>query len=412
MSLEGFSKKGMELGDNPEGISETKNDLNQQYINTIKRLALQKMKNDILFEGTLGATIRKFSSLGLDVSRESILKDIQDEIYRQNPSFGLSTNEIRQKVLSSVDSNRQERESVNYQNDVEKLRNNLGSIFESSTTKEQRPVDIPSTIPREPAIQSVREYDIPINNFSQINEQSVQQAPLHTEQEIHEQLRQAQEEINQKLEWAKQQPNEPTMTFTGNLEKLSDDVKKRIIQQMESRGEVIISSIDNIYQEGNYIVVDAKDNQGRFTGAEFTLDDFTKLVNQPSTIKKTEEISQQPTDNIIEPLMQEQPKVENAQPKQEPIQEHPQQISQNEFEKDLQEQQKQMKTQIINQIMAGMNNAGEFSFGDISMGERMSIMKDVQNKLNAKSMDELQMLLSTYQVQNTQEATMNNGIHR
>ena len=84
MSLEGFNKKGMELGDNSEGISETKNDLNQQYINTIKRLALQKMKNDILFEGTLGATIRKFSSLGLDVSRESILKDIQDEIYRQN----------------------------------------------------------------------------------------------------------------------------------------------------------------------------------------------------------------------------------------------------------------------------------------------------------------------------------------
>ena len=35
MSLEGFNKKGMELGDNSEGISETKNDLNQQYINTI-----------------------------------------------------------------------------------------------------------------------------------------------------------------------------------------------------------------------------------------------------------------------------------------------------------------------------------------------------------------------------------------
>ena len=74
------------------------------------------------------------------------------------------------------------------------------------------------------------------------------------------------------------------MTFTGNLENLSYDVKQRIIKQMESRGEVIISSIDNIYQEGIYIVVDAKDNQGRFTGTEFTLDDFTKLVNQPSTI--------------------------------------------------------------------------------------------------------------------------------
>ncbi len=412
MSLEGFSKKGMELGGNLERISETKNDLNQQYINTIKRLAMQKMKNDILFEGTLGAAIRKFSSLGLDVSKESILKDIQEEIYRQNPSFGLSTDEISQRKLSSVDSNQKERESVNYQTKVEQLKNNLENIFGSSTTKEQRSVDISSTIPREPAIQSAREYEISINNYSQINEQSVQQAPLHTEKEIHEQLDQAQEEIKQKLEWAKQQPNEPTMTFTGNLTNLSDDVKKRIIQQMESRGEVIISEIDKVYQEGNYIVVDAKDNQGRFTGAEFTLDDFTKLVNQPSAITKIEEISQQPTDNIIEPLVQEQPRVENTQSKQETIQEQSQQISQDESEKTLQEQQAQMKNQIINQIMAGMNNAGEFSFGDISIGERMSIMQNAQNKLNAKSMDELQMLLSTYQKQNTQEETMSNGMHR
>ena len=44
-----------------------------------------------------------------------------------------------------------------------------------------------------------------------------------------------------------------------------------------------------------------------------------------------------------------------------------------------------MKDKIINQIMGAMNNAGEFSFGDISMGERMSIMQNVQNKLNAKN---------------------------
>ena len=71
-----------------------------------------------------------------------------------------------------------------------------------------------------------------------------------------------------------------------------------------------------------------------------------------------------------------------------------------------------MKNQIINQIMTGMNNAGEFSFGDISMSERMNIMQNVKNKLNAKSMEELQMLLSTYQEQNVQEETMNSEIHR
>ena len=296
--------------------------------------------------------------------------------------------------------------SVNAENqsEIEQLKSNLGSIFESAPVQEQKPIYNSGTIPREPAIQNTQPYEATINNTSSQINQPVQ-TPVNNEQEIRQQLQQAQEEIKQKLEWAKQQPNEPTMTFTGNLENLSDDVKQRIIKQMESRGEVIISSIDNIYQEGNYIVVDAKDNQGRFTGTEFTLDDFTKLVNQPSTIAKTEEISQQQTDNMIKPPVQEQSI-------QQPIQDQPQQISQDKSEKILQEQQKQMKDQIISQIMAGMNNAGELSFGDISIGERMNIMQNVQNKLNAKSIDELQMLLSTYQEQNIQEETMSNGMRR
>lgn len=397
MSLEGFSKRGMELGNNPEQINETKNDLRQQYLNAIKKLALQKMKNDLLFEGSLGAAMRSLSSLGLKVSKESMLKDIETEVNRQRMSFDIEMPDVSLEVPSI---------NVENQSEINQLKSSLGSIFESSPVQEQKPIYNSGPIPREPAIQSTQLYETTINNNSlQINQQVANQAPVNNEQEIRQQLQQAQAEIRQKLELAKQQPNEPTMTFTGNLENLSDDVKKRIIQQMESRGEVIISSIDNIYQEGNYIVVDAKDNQGRFTGTEFTLDDFIKLVNQPSTITKTEEISQQQTDNMVKPQVQEQPI-------QQPIQEQPQQIIQDESQKILQEQQKQMKTQIINQIIAGMNNAGEFSFGDISMGERMSIMQNVQNKLNAKSIDELQMLLSPYQEQNIQEETMSNGMRR
>lgn len=394
MSLEGFSKKGMELGNNPEQINETKNDLRQQYLNAIKKLALQKMKNDLLFEGSLGAAMRNLSSLGLEVSKESMLKDIETEVNRQRMSFDLEMPSVNIETPNI---------SVENQSEIEQLKNNLGSIFESVPTQEQKPIYNSGSIPREPAVQSPQSYD----NSPQISQPSIEQTEVNNEKEISEQLRQAQEDMKQQLEWAKQQPNEPTMTFTGNLENLSDDVKKRIVQQIESRGEVIISSIDNIYQEGNYIVVDAKDNQGRFTGTEFTLDDFTKLVNQPSTITKTEEIPQQPTENIVKPPVQEQPKFETPQPVQQP-----QQVSQEESERILQDQQAQMKNQIINQIMAGMNNAGEFSFGDISMGERMSIMQNVQNKLSAKSMDELQMLLSTYQEQNVQEETMSSGMHR
>ena len=395
MSLEGFSKKGMELGNSPEQINEVKNDLRQQYLNAIKKLALQKMRNDLLFEGSLGAAMKNLSSIGLDVSKESMLKDIETEVNRQRMSFDIEMPNVNIEVPNVIAEN---------QSEIEQLKSNLGSIFESAPVQEQKTIYNSGTIPREPAIQNTQPYETIINNtLSQINQPV--QTPVNNEQEIRQQLQKAQEEIRQKLERTRQQPNEPTMTFTGNLENLSDDVKQRIIHQMESRGEVIISSIDNIYQEGNYIVVDAKDNQGRFTGTEFTLDDFTKLVNQPSTIAKTEEISQQQTDNMIKSPVQEQSI-------QQPIQEQPQQISQDESKKILQERQKQMKDQIISQIMAGMNNAGEFSFGDISMDERMNIMQNVQNKLNAKSIDELQMLLSTYQEQNIQEETISNGMRR
>lgn len=395
MSLEGFSKKGMELGNSPEQINEAKNDLRQQYLNAIKKLALQKMRNDLLFEGSLGAAMKNLSSIGLDVSKESMLKDIETEVNRQRMSLDIEMPNVNIEVPNVIAEN---------QSEIEQLKSNLGSIFESAPVQEQKTIYNSGTIPREPAIQNTQPYETIINNtLSQINQPV--QTPVNNEQEIRQQLQKAQEEIRQKLERTRQQPNEPTMTFTGNLENLSDDVKQRIIHQMESRGEVIISSIDNIYQEGNYIVVDAKDNQGRFTGTEFTLDDFTKLVNQPSTIAKTEEISQQQTDNMIKSPVQEQSI-------QQPIQEQPQQISQDESKKILQERQKQMKDQIISQIMAGMNNAGEFSFGDISMDERMNIMQNVQNKLNAKSIDELQMLLSTYQEQNIQEETISNGMRR
>lgn len=114
MSLEGFSKRGMELGNNPERINETKNDLSQQYINAIKRLALEKMRNDILFEGILGAAMRNLSSLGLDISRESMLKDINREVNKQMMSHDINfdietpTNNLSQEDKAKEESIRRE----------------------------------------------------------------------------------------------------------------------------------------------------------------------------------------------------------------------------------------------------------------------------------------------------------------
>ena len=83
MNLEGFSKRGMELGDNPEGLrNETQNNLRKQYLDSVNRLALMKAKNDLLFEGMLSASIKRLSSMGLNVTRESIISDIRKETFK------------------------------------------------------------------------------------------------------------------------------------------------------------------------------------------------------------------------------------------------------------------------------------------------------------------------------------------
>ena len=164
MSLEGFSKKGMELGNNPEQINETKNDLRQQYLAAIKRLALQKLKNDLLFEGSLGATMRRFSSLGLDVSRENMLRDIQQEIRKQSSSFDLINNE-RDSFIKDINDvqlqlsnaiNQSQQQVLQQEQQIEQLNSNLGNIFETAPVQDQRPIHTTGTIPREPAMQNVQ----------------------------------------------------------------------------------------------------------------------------------------------------------------------------------------------------------------------------------------------------------------
>ena len=101
--------------------------IKQQYLNAVKRLALDKIKNDLLFEGKLGTTMKNLSSMGLNVTRESILRDIEAEINRQQVSFGIE----RPSISSAYDSQSQT------QTQIANLKNNLGNIFESIPTQEQ-----------------------------------------------------------------------------------------------------------------------------------------------------------------------------------------------------------------------------------------------------------------------------------
>lgn len=76
-------------------------------------------------------------------------------------------------------------------------------------------------------------------------------------------------------------------------------------------------------------------------------------------------------------------------------------LPKNEFEKWFDEsEQKQFKNYVINLIISAKSHSGEFSsYMDLSIDEKKNFLKNVRNNLNTKSIDELQMLLSTYQEQ-------------
>lgn len=138
MSLEGFSKRGMELGNDLEGIRDTKNATDSthiEYLNSIKRLALIRIKNNIMFEGQLRAVLQRLNSLGLNITREIILKDIQAEINKQQIEYNFNT-----KVSigsSSVEKADFEQTLANDDTTqlVSQLKNNLESIFNGQSTQ-------------------------------------------------------------------------------------------------------------------------------------------------------------------------------------------------------------------------------------------------------------------------------------
>ena len=185
-------------------------DAKTTYQKIVERLALNKIKNELLFNGMLDAQLRSFARDGITISREQLISDINKEVARQQVNFDLDSDMALDVQQPQV------------QSEIDRLKSNLGSIFDASPTKSQQPISQSTTIPREPAIESVGVTSAP---------ESIVQ-PAHTEQEkqeIREQMRQAQEQLAKTLEWAKQQPNEPQFTSTrsDNIEEAPEWTKDR-----------------------------------------------------------------------------------------------------------------------------------------------------------------------------------------
>lgn len=407
---------------------------------------------------------------------KSFVANLNDKAFAQNVLDRYTKlNEVAQGVIydniifENVPMLREIYEKYNsllVQSQVDGLKNNLGIIFDSPVTvQEQRPINIGGTFPREPAISPVFGAEdnraVNLRNSRELQERK-ESIPVYTEeekQEIRNQMQQAQKQLTQTLEWAKQQPNAPQGIYTGDLTNLPDYVKDEIIRRMQSKSNVVISKIDSVYQEGNYIVVDAKDSNGHFIGSEFAVDDFANLVNQVQVnrskqirqeqlqAKDSEQVSVEQDKKVKDDLVQRiinamnnagemmwgeisidermyrmnnirnglynksvedlqillatyqnQKRESDVSHKFQPIQEQTKQESQM-LEQPLVEQEKQVKDNLVQQIMGAMNKSGEMSFGNISFSERMYRMNEIKNRLSNKSIEELQTLLSTYQEQ-------------
>lgn len=335
MSLEGFSKKGMELGNDPEGIRETKNatdNLHSEYLNSIKRLALTKMKNNFMFEGQLGAVMRRLTSLGFNVTRESILKDIQTEINKQQLDF------------------------------------NLDSLFENRSeldTQLQTPSKVEVTTSPLPKVQAMG------------TTLETQQQNSYYEQEkysINTQLQQAQKELAEKLAWAKQQTNEPTY-YTPQSNGITEYPSSMYIDDSKII-EYINSKYGNLGKASQILSVSGYPNnlyEVRFEDGNIHQITITKEEQQM--------IFQQP--------QQQESKKELQQP--------------NELI--------QSKKVLAEQILKLMVDAGEFSYIPIEeMSKRLDAIQYARIQLEKKSVEELEIILSTYS--NDYEKKQTSGVQR
>lgn len=253
-------------------------DAKTAYQKIVERLALNKIKNELLFNGMLDAQLRSFARDGITISREQLISDINKEVARQQVNFDLDSDMALDVQQPQV------------QSEIDRLKSNLGSIFDASPTKSQQPINQSTTIPREPAIESVGVTSAP---------ESIVQ-PAHTEQEkqeIREQMRQAQEQLAKTLEWAKQQPNEPQFTSTrsDNIEEAPEWTKDR---EVSGYTEPTLEQVRQGLESHNQQVQQEQQNKdtlingiiGRMADAgEFShipLEDVSQRVDTMNMVKK------------------------------------------------------------------------------------------------------------------------------
>lgn len=255
---------------------------------------------------------------------------------------------------------------------------------------------------------------------------------------------------------------------------ISDTLKQNVSQYIERQSKILyVKSIDinSIYQEGNFVIVNAKDNLGHSIERRFTTEEFFRLFIQQSTeLKQTEtpqlvqraqkESLQETTINeptiretniksIINQVKGQHPDVTMIEANgtfeyegqyrvnvtnsngtrtsividkvtydqlEEYFRQHPQVISTHiskfkPIEKTAQQEQEMTpeKNKLINDIISSMLNAGEFQNSGMDISQKMNDIEYAKRNLVTKSIEELQWALSVYA---PQQEEIHSGMHR
>ncbi len=145
MNLEGFSKRGMELGNDPEQINKgseyndmdySKSDLLVDYDNQIDRLVDLKNNNSLSFNRVIDDTVIYFNALGLHVTREIVMNDIENKL--SSKFFDLDANTYNNDIINNSELNNNTKVyDQKVIDQIEMLKANLGSIFGGKVSNNQ-----------------------------------------------------------------------------------------------------------------------------------------------------------------------------------------------------------------------------------------------------------------------------------
>lgn len=254
-NIEGLDKESKEYEIN---CFDNEQSIQKEYEKTVEKLALYKIKNDILFEGRLGSSLRHLTSLGLTISKEIILKDIEKEIYRQKYNLSFDNYPYESSNIKEVNEDKKQINSLFNNIFNEEVHLETKETITNSSNNEENSLDISQELEvgTNDIIQDDnfdKVYEIEIKRLTELKKSNNPNYEIELNNSIRKissltykipNIRsQIESDINFEI-------NSQNLNQTGNSDNLNEDNKKnkdtlisQIINKMNQYGELSFGEI-------------------------------------------------------------------------------------------------------------------------------------------------------------------------